>query len=181
MKPSVLFSGSRSFYLCWSLSVSVQHSHVFTCIPWHSWSLASWHLQGRMNPVFGGEGGSVTVQLLWNKTASRSRLIPFFSTSPRPFATAKLRVAIARSERESQRVTVGAKTRDLPRTASETAELVDRDREHRQARTWMKASILPLNSLRLKTERGLDFRILWGLGGRVGGLGTWSGSYDWYK
>lgn len=71
--------------------------------------------------------------------------------------------------------------RDLPRAASETAELADRDREHRQARTWMKASILPLNSLRLNTERGLHFRILWGLGGRVGGLGTWSGSHEWYK
>lgn len=55
-------------------------------------------------------------------------------------------------------------------------QLTDRDREHRQAHTWMKASILPLNSLRLKTERGLDFRILWGLGGRVGGLGKRSGS-----
>lgn len=124
----------------------------------------------------------MTVQLLRNKTASRSWLIPFFfSTSPRPFSIAKLRIAIARSERESQRLIVGAKARDLPRTASETAELADRDRGHRQARTWMKASILPLNSLRLKTERGLDFRILWGLGGRVGGLGKWSGLYDWYK
>lgn len=74
---------------------------------------------------------------------------------------------------------MGAKARNLPR--SETAELADRNREHRQARTWMKASILPLNSLRLKTERGLDFRILWGLGGREGGLGKWSGLYDWYK
>lgn len=129
-----------------------------------------------MNSVSVGGGGSVTVPLLRNKTASRSQVIPFFSTSPRPFGTVNLRVAIARSERESQ-----AKVRDLPRTASETAELADRDREHRQARTWMKASILPLNSLRLKMERGLDFRILWGLGGRVGGLKTWSGSYDWYK
>lgn len=50
-----------------------------------------------------------------------------------------------------------------------------RDKEHRWANTWMKASILPLNSLRLKMERGLDFRILWGLGGRVGGLGKWWG------
>lgn len=50
-----------------------------------------------------------------------------------------------------------------------------RHREHRRANTWMKASILPLNSLRLKMERGLHFRILWGLGGRVGGLGKWWG------
>lgn len=28
-----LFSGSRSFYLCWSFSVSVQRGHVFICIP----------------------------------------------------------------------------------------------------------------------------------------------------
>lgn len=125
-------------------------------------------------------GGLRKVQLLWNKTASRNRF-PFLSISPHPLGTAELRIAIARSKRESQRVIVEAKARDLPRTASETAELADRDREHKQARTWMKASILPLNSLRLKMERGLDFRILWGLGGRVGGLGTWSASYDWYR
>lgn len=34
----------------------------------------------------------------------------------------------------------------------------------------MNASILPLNSLWLYTERGLGFRIFCGLGGRVGGL-----------
>lgn len=44
------------------------------------------------------------------------------------------------------------------------------------AGTWMNASKLPLNSLWVKMERGLDFRILWGLGGRVGGLGRrWGG------
>lgn len=43
----------------------------------------------------------------------------------------------------------------------------------------MKASILPLNSLRLKMERGLAFRILWGLGGRVGGLGRLWGGGEW--
>lgn len=44
----------------------------------------------------------------------------------------------------------------------------------------MKASILPLNSLWLKMERGLDFRIRWGLGGRVGGLGRGWVVYGWY-
>lgn len=38
--------------------------------------------------------------------------------------------------------------------------------------TWMKLSILPLNSLRLYMERGLGFRIFCGLGGREGGLET---------
>jgi hypothetical protein len=35
----------------------------------------------------------------------------------------------------------------------------------------MNASILPLKSLWLYTERGLGLLIFWGLGGRQGGLG----------